>query len=106
MRREQRRKDFRVEGSLRAAVIVAVHHAHYTKIRAHGRPLPRLKATTRSASRPNRRAFRPGHRNHNGQMLAFVYFEVEPVGGEASNAGRGAADCDQRGEAAGVAWGL
>jgi hypothetical protein len=32
MRREQRRKDFRVEGSLRAAVIVAVHHAHYTKI--------------------------------------------------------------------------
>src|SRR5262249_50368751 len=76
------------------------------KSSAHGRPLPRLKATTRSASRPNRRAFRPGHRNHNGQMLAFVYFEDEPVGGEATNAGRGAADCDQRGEAAGVAWGL
>jgi hypothetical protein len=32
MRRDDRRKDFRVDGSMFSAVIVAIHAAHYTTI--------------------------------------------------------------------------
>jgi hypothetical protein len=44
-----------------------------------------------------------------GQKLAYVYFEAEPgrrFGGRVAYQGRGAADCGEGGEAAGVARAL